>query len=108
MKAFDLSKYQRVIGSEGRVSGAWWVLGGVGRNPDHLTADLGRGKRMRLFRKRDRREELRRALLSFLAYTETRIENGDMDFDDWVFKGRDSCRVILGSYWRNKYPEFDA
>ena len=36
MKAFDMSKYQRVIGSEGRVSGKWCVSGGVGRNPDHL------------------------------------------------------------------------
>jgi len=36
MKAFDLSKYQRVIGSDGRVSGSWKVLGGVGRDPEHL------------------------------------------------------------------------
>jgi len=36
VKAFDLSKYQRVIGSEGRVSGSWKVLGGVGHDPERL------------------------------------------------------------------------
>ena len=36
MRAFDMSKYQRVIATEGRVRGDFKVLGGVGRNPDHL------------------------------------------------------------------------
>lgn len=36
MRAFDMSKYQRIIATEGRVRGDWKVLGGVGRNPEHL------------------------------------------------------------------------
>lgn len=36
MRAFDMSKYQRIIATEGRVRGDWKVLGGVGRNPDNL------------------------------------------------------------------------
>lgn len=36
MRAFDMSKYQRIIASEGRVRGDWKVFGGVGRNPEHL------------------------------------------------------------------------
>lgn len=36
MKAYDMSRYQRVIASEGRITGKWCVLGGVGRDPDRL------------------------------------------------------------------------
>jgi hypothetical protein len=36
MRAFDMSKYQRIIATEGRIRGDWKVLGGVGRNPENL------------------------------------------------------------------------
>ncbi len=37
MRAFDMSRFHRVIATDGRVSGSWKVAGGAGRNPEQLT-----------------------------------------------------------------------
>lgn len=107
MKAYDMSRFQRVIGTDGRISGKWCVLGGVGRDPDRLIVqpievavyDEARSGG-RVYYSGDFTVVVAGAMVAFSG---PRNESKMFDIDDASHEFEIALRAVAGAY-RNSAP----
>ncbi len=41
-------------------------------------------------------------LILLRDYTQARIDNGDLDFDDWIYRSRDAAQTLLDVFFEQE------